>query len=128
MLISLIVNVGVSFNAFLLIISYCHVRIQLAENLCLFYDNMAPSTLGPTVLMEDNPPLVNEICSMRLPIDMSLGDITNSITWTGTGGQGLGHPHFCIVLRVVGSEDESQFTLKLFVLCSFGVGGRAKAE
>lgn len=84
---------------------------------------MAPSTSGPPVLMQDNLPLANEICSIRLPIDMYLGDTTNSTTWSGTGGQGPGHPHSCIVLRVTETEDPSKFKLELLVLRSFGVGG-----
>ena len=90
---------------------------------------MAPSTLGPVVKMQDNPPLNNEICSVRLPIDMSLGDTTNPTTWSGTGGHGLGKPHSGIVLSAKeSSEDESRFELQLLVLRSFGVGGRAKVE
>lgn len=75
---------------------------------------MAPSTLGPVVLMQDNPPLSNEICSIRLPVNMSLGDTTNPNTRSGTGSwTGLGHPHSRIVLRVVEPEDESKFKLEL---------------
>lgn len=72
-IIGLIVDVDVLFHVFLLIISYRHVRIQLAENLRLPCEDMALSTLDPVVMIQDNPPLRNEICSIRLPIDMSLG-------------------------------------------------------
>lgn len=78
MIIGLIVNVGVSFHVFLLITSYRHVRIQLAEN------------------------------PIRLPVNMSFGDTTNPTTWSGTGGQSLGHP---IVLSAIESEDESKLSL-----------------
>lgn len=89
---------------------------------------MAPSTLGPAVLMQDNMPISNEICSIRLPIGTSLGDTTNSATWTGMGGQSLGKSHFCIVFRGLESEDDSKITLELLVLRSFGVRGRETAE
>lgn len=78
MIIGLIVNVGVSFHVFLLISSYRHVRIQLAEN------------------------------PIRLPVNMYFG---NPTTWSGTGGQGLGHPRSCIVLSAIESEDESKLSL-----------------
>ena len=63
-----------------LIISYRHVRIELAEHLLLPCDSMAPSILGPVTLMQDKPPIANEICSIR-PLDMSLGDTTYPSTW-----------------------------------------------
>ena len=120
----------VSLHVFLLIISYRHVRFQLAENL---REEMAPSTLGPVVILQDKLPLKYEICSIRLPIDMPLGDTTNPTTWSGTGDHGLGKPHSCIVLsmKIVlsveeSSKDESRYELEVLVLRSFGVGGRAK--
>lgn len=125
----LIVNVGVLFHVFLLIIYYSHIRIQQAENLCLPCENMASSSLGPVVIMQDNPPINNEICSIRLPIDMSLGDTTNPTTWTGMEDHGLGKPYSCIVMSVnESSKDESRIELELLVLRSFGVGGQAKVE
>lgn len=116
----------VSLYVFLLIISYRHVIIQLAENLC---EEMAPSTLGPVVILQDKLALKYEICSIRLPIDMSLGDTTIPTTWSGTGDHGLGKPHSCIVLSVEeSSKDESRYELEVLVLRTFGVGGRAKVK
>ena len=90
---------------------------------------MAPSSLGPIVIMQDNPPLNNEICSIRLPTNMPLGETTNPTTWSGAGGHGLGEPHSCIVLSArESSKDESILKLQLLVLRSFRVGGRAKVE
>lgn len=34
---------------------------------------------------------------------------TDLTTWTETDGQGLGHPHSCIILRAMKSKDESEF-------------------
>ncbi len=90
---------------------------------------MAPNTLGPVTLIQDSPPIKNEIVSIKLPLDMSLGDTTNPSTWSGTQGQGLGHAHACIVMSVEESDDASRFRLEILVMRSFGTSNaRSKVE
>lgn len=48
------------------------------------------------------------ITSIKLPLDMSIGDTTNLSTWSGTQDQGLGQTHACTVMSVEESDDASQ--------------------
>lgn len=90
---------------------------------------MAFSTFGLVVKMQDNPPLMNKICLVRLPIDMSLGDTNNPTTWSRTKRHSLRKSHFCIILSAKkSSENKSRFELQLFVLHLFGVGKQTKVE
>lgn len=88
---------------------------------------MAPSTLGPVMLLKDGCPFRNEICSIRFELDMSLGDTTNPSTWSGTHGQS-GSAHSCILLDLEPNDDGSAFIGEVLMMRPFGTGGRTKVQ
>lgn len=90
---------------------------------------MAPNTLSPVTLIEESLIVNNEIVSIRLSVDMLLGDATNPNTWSGTQGQRTGYAHACIIVSARNNDGTSKVRLELICMRPFGTGStRAKIE